>query len=66
MFDGVMRILKLWDKAPRRNFISVKLGIQIPFDNNEISAKAMYNARPDQDRTLIPKKRSRSSTQQSV
>ena len=30
---------------------TVALGIQIPFDNNEISAKALCNARPDQDRT---------------
>ena len=28
-------ILKQWDNVPRKNFISVMLGIQIPFDNDE-------------------------------
>ena len=41
--------------VPRKNFISVALGIHTPFDNDEISLKAMCNARPDQDRTLNPK-----------
>ena len=31
------------------------LGIQIPFDNNEISGKEMCIARPDQGRTPTPK-----------
>ena len=42
-------ILKQWDNVPRKNFTSVDFtsvafGIQIPFDNDEISAKAMCNA----------------------
>ena len=41
---------------PRKNFILVVLGFQIPFDNNEISVKAMCNACPDQDRNPTPKK----------
>ena len=41
---------------PRKNFISVALGIQIPFDQGEISAKAMCNTRPDQDRIPTPKR----------
>ena len=45
-------ILKQWDNVPHKHFISVALGIQIPFDNDEISVKAMCNARSDQDRTL--------------
>ena len=49
-------ILKQWDNVPRKNFISVALGIHIPFDNDEICAKAMCNARPDQDGTPTPKK----------
>ena len=48
-------ILKEWDNVPCKNFISVVLGIQIPFDNDEISAKAMCIARPDQDRSPTPK-----------
>ena len=44
-------ILKPWDNVPRKNFISVALGIQIPFDNDMISAKAICNACPDRDRT---------------
>jgi hypothetical protein len=32
----------------------VVLGIQVPFDNAAISAKAMYNACLDQDWTLTP------------
>ena len=47
-------ILKQRDNVPRKNFISVALGIQIPIDNGEISAKAMCNARPDQDRIPPP------------
>jgi hypothetical protein len=34
-------ILKQWDNMHRKSFISVAMGIQIPFDNAEISAKAM-------------------------
>ena len=48
-------ILKQWDNVPRKNFISVALGIEIPFNNVEISAKAMCNARTDQDRTAPSK-----------
>ena len=49
-------ILKQWDTTVlRKNSISVALGIQIPFDNDEISAKAMCNAHLDQDRTPTPK-----------
>ena len=48
-------ILKQWDNVPSKNIISVALGFQISFDNDKISAKAMYNARPDQDRTPTPK-----------
>ena len=48
-------ILKRLDNMPPKSFISVALGLQIPYDNNEISAKAMCNARPDQDRTPTPK-----------
>ena len=48
-------ILKRLDNMPPKNFISVALGLQIPYDNNEISAKAVCNARPDQDRTPTPK-----------
>ena len=33
-------ILKQLDNVPRKNFISVALGIRIPFDNDDISAKA--------------------------
>ena len=40
---------------PHNNFILVTLGIQIPFDNDDISVKAMWNANPDQDITLTPK-----------
>ena len=58
-------ILKQWDNVPGKNFISLALGIQIPFDNGKISAKAMCNAWPDQDRTPPPK-RSCSSAQQSA
>ena len=47
-------ILKQWDNVPRKNLISV-FKISIPFDNDEISAKAICNARPDQDRTPTPK-----------
>jgi hypothetical protein len=36
-------------KLPQKNFILVVLGIQVPFDNAAISAKAMYNACLDQD-----------------
>ena len=49
-------ILKQWDNMPLKNVISVALGIQIPFDNDEISAKTMCSARPDQGRTLTPKR----------
>jgi hypothetical protein len=45
-------ILKQWDNM---KLISVALGIQIPFDNDEISAKAMCNACPDEDTTPISK-----------
>ena len=45
-------ILKQSDNV--REFISVALGIQIPFDTDEISAKAMCNARPHQDRPPAP------------
>ena len=48
-------ILKQWDNVPRKNLISVASGIQIPFHNDEISAKSMCNASPDQHRTLTPK-----------
>ena len=48
-------ILKQLDNVPRKNFISVALGIQIPFDNDEISVKAISNDRPDQNRIPIPK-----------
>jgi hypothetical protein len=48
-------ILKPWNSMPPKNFISVALGIQIPFDNLEISAKAMCKACPDLDRTPTPK-----------
>ena len=48
-------ILKQCDNVFRKNFISVALGIQIPLNNVEISAKAMCNARTDQERTLTPK-----------
>ena len=48
-------ILKQWDNVPRKNFISVAFGIQIPFNNDGISAKAMCNARPEQNRTPTPK-----------
>ena len=41
---------------PRKNFISVALDIQIPFDNDNISAKALCNACLDQDRTTTPTK----------
>ena len=34
---------------PRKKFISVALGIQIPFDSDEISAKAMSNPHPQND-----------------
>ena len=44
-----------WDNVPHKNFISVALGIQIPFGNDKIYAKAMCNASPDQDRTPTPK-----------
>ena len=44
-------ILKQWDNVSRKNFISVALGIQIPFDNDEIRVKAICNARGVQDRT---------------
>ena len=48
-------ILKQWDNVAGENFISIALGIHIPFDNDEISAKAMCNDRPDEDRTPTPK-----------
>ena len=48
-------ILIQWDNVPSKNFVSIALGIQIPFDNDEISAKAMCNARPEGDRTPTPK-----------
>ena len=44
-------ILKQWDNVPRKNFILVSLGNQIPFDNDKISAKVMCNTLPDQVRT---------------
>ena len=47
-------ILKQWDNVPRKNFISVALDIPIPFYNDEISAKAMCNTRPEKDRTPTP------------
>ena len=48
-------ILKQRDNVAPENFISVALGIQIAFGNDEISgAKAMCNARPDQDRNPNP------------
>ena len=53
--DDIDIILKHSDNVSRKNFTSVALSIQIPFDNDEISAKAMCSARPDQDRTHIPK-----------
>jgi hypothetical protein len=47
--------LKQWDNMPRNKyFISVVLGIQVPFDNDEISAKSMKNACPDQNRSPTP------------
>ena len=55
-------ILKPWDNVPGKNFISVALGIQIPFDNDEISAKPC--AMPAQTKTeLRLPERSRSSRQ---
>ena len=48
-------ILKQWDNVPRKYIISVALGIQISFDNNEISSKAMCDADPEEDRTPTPK-----------
>ena len=36
--------LRQWDNMPRKEFISVALGIQIPFNNDEIRAKAMCNS----------------------
>ena len=51
--SGIGIILKQWDNERRKNFISVALAIQIPF---EISAKAMCNARPDKDRTPTPRR----------
>ena len=47
-------ILKQWDNMSRKNFTSVALGIQIPFNNDEISAKATCNALPDQDQPPPP------------
>ena len=47
-------ILKQWSNVPRKKFMSVALDIQIPLNNDEISAKATCNARPDQDRTPNP------------
>ena len=41
-------ILKQWNNVPGKNFLSVALGIQIPFDNDEISAKAICSTRPPQ------------------
>ena len=52
---GIFFFLKHWDNVLRKNFNSVALGIQIPFDKNEISAKAICSACPDQERTPIPK-----------
>jgi hypothetical protein len=43
--------LKQWEKMLRKSFISVALGIPIPFDNDD---KAMCNACLDQDRTPTP------------
>ena len=43
-------ILKQWDNVPCKNFTSVAFGIQILLNNDKISAKAICNARPDQDR----------------
>ena len=45
-------ILKKWDNVPHKNFILVELGIQIPFDNDEISAMAC--AMPAQTKTERP------------
>ena len=45
------RHLKQWNNLHHMNFITVALGIQISFDNYEIGAEAMCNARRDQDRT---------------
>ena len=44
--SDIGNILKQWDNVPGKNFISVALGIQLPFDNDEISAKVMCSARP--------------------
>jgi hypothetical protein len=58
-------ILKQWDNMPRKNFISVALGIQFPFENSHISGKPC--ALPTQTKTESPlQKRSRSSMQQSA
>jgi hypothetical protein len=40
-------ILKQWDNMPPKNFISIALGIPIPFDNTEISSKVRCNACTD-------------------
>ena len=48
-------ILKQWDIVARKNLISVELGVQIPFHNDEISSKVMCNVHPDQEWTPTPK-----------
>jgi hypothetical protein len=45
-------ILKQWDNVYPRYFIKVALGIQIPFDNDEINAKALCNVCQHKDRIL--------------
>jgi hypothetical protein len=40
---------------PRKNFISVTLGIQISLDNDRSTAKAMCDTYQDQDRIPTPK-----------
>jgi hypothetical protein len=48
-------ILKEWDNMARKNYILAASDIQSPFGNDEISAKAMYNACRDQARTPTAK-----------